>query len=127
MPHTCLEDKMHVGHLAQSPPELASVISTTTLLLALLPWKHHPDSPLSGGVVLCSSASQHIFFFYKELEGSILGFVGHTISVEITVPRQHASCQRQPVSKGHSHAPKYTPLTALDWIWPAGCSVSPLT
>ena len=23
---------------------------------------------------------------YKELEGSILGFVGHTISVEVTVP-----------------------------------------
>ena len=75
-----------------------------------------------------SSASQQIFFFfYEELEGSILGFVGHTISVEITVPRQHASCQRQPVSKGHSPAPKYTPLTALYWIWLAGCSLSPLT
>ena len=86
MPHACLEDKTRVDHLAQSPPKLASVISTITLLLALLPWKHHPDSPLSGGVVLCSSASQQIFSPYKELEGSILGFAGHTISVEVTVP-----------------------------------------
>ena len=74
---------------------------------------------------ICQSAD--FFFFYKELEGSILGFVGHTISVEITVPQQHASCRRQPVNKGHSHAPKYTPLTTLYWIWPAGCSVSSVT
>lgn len=127
MPHKSLEDKMHVDHLAQSPPELASVISTITVLLALLPWKHHPDGPLSGGVVLFHLPVSRFFFSYEELEGSILGFVGHTISVEITVPRQHTSCQRQPVNKGHSPAPKYTPLTALYWIWLVGCSLSPLT
>lgn len=87
MPHTCLEDKTRVEHLAQSPPKLASVISTITLLLALLPWKHHPDGPplwRCGFMFICQSAD--FFPPYKELEGSILGFVGHTISVEVTVP-----------------------------------------
>ena len=33
---------------------------------------------------ICQSAD--FFPPYKELEGSILGFSGHTISVEVTVP-----------------------------------------
>lgn len=86
MPHTCLEDKTRVDHLAESPPELASVKHHHALASIVTMETPSRQPPLwrCGFTFICRSAD-----FpppHKELEGSILGFAGHTISVEITVP-----------------------------------------
>lgn len=86
MPHTCLEDKTRVDHIAESPPELASV-KHHHALASIVTMETPSRQPPLWRCVLRSSAGQQISPpRHKELEGSILGFAGHTISVEITVP-----------------------------------------